>query len=233
MSTHIEAAPGEIAESILLPGDPLRAKWIAETFLENAVCYNNVRGMLGYTGNFQGKRISVQGTGMGIPSALIYCHELITEYGVKNLIRVGSAGSYQKEIKIRDIVIAMAASTTSNFNKVRFGNMDFASTADFNLFMKAVLYAKKNNIPIKAGNVLSTDQFYADNPNQYKKWAEYGVMCVEMEAAALYTITAKYNAKALSILTISDSLVTGEATTTGERESGFSGMVEIALNTLI
>ncbi|HLW33059.1 MAG TPA: purine-nucleoside phosphorylase [Aequorivita sp.] len=233
MSTHIEAAQGEIAESILLPGDPLRAKWIAETFLDNAVCYNNVRGMLGYTGNFRGKRISVQGTGMGIPSALIYCQELITEYGVKNLIRVGSAGSYQKEIKVRDIVIAMAASTTSGINKTRFQNMDFASTADFDLFMKAVLYAKENKLPIKAGNVLSTDQFYAEDPDQYKKWAEYGVMCVEMEAAALYTIAAKYRVKALAILTISDSLVNNETTTAQERERSFSTMVEIALNTLI
>jgi len=233
MSIHIEAAQGEIAESILLPGDPLRAKWIAETFLDNAVCYNNVRGMLGYTGNFRGKRISVQGTGMGIPSALIYCQELITEYGVKNLIRVGSAGSYQKEIKVRDIVIAMAASTTSGINKTRFQNMDFASTADFDLFMKAVLYAKENKLPIKAGNVLSTDQFYAEDPDQYKKWAEYGVMCVEMEAAALYTIAAKYRVKALAILTISDSLVNNETTTAQERERSFSTMVEIALNTLI
>lgn len=233
MSTHIEAAPGEIAESVLLPGDPLRAKWIAETFLENAHCYNNVRGMLGYTGTFQGKRISVQGTGMGIPSALIYCHELITEYRVKNLIRVGSAGSYQKDIKVRDIVIAMAASTTSSINKARFLNMDFAPTADFDLFMKAVSFAKENNLPIKAGNVLSTDQFYAEDPHQYKKWAEFGVLCVEMEAAALYTIAAKHRVKALAILTISDSLITGESTTSEEREGSFSSMIEIALNTLI
>lgn len=233
MSTHIEAVPGEIAESVLLPGDPLRAKWIAETFLENAHCYNNVRGMLGYTGTFQGKPISVQGTGMGIPSALIYCHELITEYGVKNLIRVGSAGSYQKDIKVRDIVIAMAASTNSSLNKSRFQNMHFAPTADFDLFMKAVLYAKENNIAIKAGNVLSSDHFYTDDPNHYKKWAEFGILCVEMEAAALYTIAAKHQVKALAILTISDSLVTGENTTSKEREGSFSTMIEIALNTLI
>lgn len=233
MSLHIEAAPGEIAESILLPSDPLRAKWIADTFLENAKCYNNIRGMLGYTGTFQGKRISVQGTGMGIPSTLIYCHELITEYGVKNLIRVGSAGSYQKEIQVRDIVIAMAASTTSSINKSRFQNMDFAPTANFDLFIKAVLYATKKDFPIKAGNVLSTDQFYADDPVLYKKWAEFGVMCVEMEAAALYTIAAKHRVKALTILTVSDSLVTAETTTAQERERSFSTMVEIALNTLI
>lgn len=233
MSTHIEAKPGEIAESVLLPGDPMRAKWIAETFLENAECYNEVRGMLGYTGTFQGKPISVQGTGMGIPSALIYCHELINDYGVKNLIRVGSAGSYQKDINLRDIVIAMAASSNSGINNTRFVNCDYSPTADFDLFMKAALYAKERNIPIKAGNILSSDQFYEDNFENYKKWADFGVLCVEMEAAGLYTIAAKYNIKALAILTISDSLVTGETTTADEREGSFSKMIEIALNTLL
>lgn len=233
MSTHIEAKPGEIAESVLLPGDPLRAKWIAETFLENPKCYNDVRGMLGYTGTFRGKPISVQGTGMGIPSALIYCHELINDYGVKNLIRVGSAGSYQKDINIRDIVIAMAASSTSGINNTRFVNCDYSPTADFDLFMKAALYAREKNIPIKAGNILSSDQFYEDDFNNYKKWAEFGVLCVEMEAAGLYTIAAKFNVKALAILTISDSLVTGESTTADEREGSFSKMIEIALNTVL
>jgi purine-nucleoside phosphorylase len=233
MSTHIEAKPGEIAESVLLPGDPMRAKWIAETFLKNAKCYNDVRGMLGYTGTFQGKSVSVQGTGMGIPSALIYCHELINDYGVKNLIRVGSAGSYQKNIKLRDIVIAMAASSTSGINNTRFVNCDYSPTADFELFMKAALYAKQNNIPIKAGNVLSSDQFYEDDFNNYKKWADFGVLCVEMEAAGLYTIAAKFNVKALAILTISDSLITGETTTADEREGSFSKMIEIALNTVL
>lgn len=233
MSTHIEAKPGEIAESVLLPGDPLRAKWIAETFLENPKCYNDVRGMLGYTGTFKGKPISVQGTGMGIPSALIYCHELINDYGVKNLIRVGSAGSYQMDINIRDIVIAMAASSTSGINNTRFVNCDYSPTADFDLFMKAALYARENNIPIKAGNILSSDQFYEDDFNNYKKWAEFGVLCVEMEAAGLYTIAAKFNVKALAILTISDSLVTGESTTAEEREGSFSKMIEIALNTVL
>ncbi|MCG2420159.1 purine-nucleoside phosphorylase [Aequorivita sp. F47161] len=233
MSTHIEAKPGEIAESVLLPGDPIRAKWIAETFLENAKCYNEVRGMLGYTGTFRGKPISVQGTGMGIPSALIYCHELINDYGVKNLIRVGSAGSYQKDINLRDIVIAMAASSNSGINNTRFVNSDYSPTADFDLFMKAALYAKENNIAIKAGNVLSSDQFYEDDFNNYKKWAAFGVLCVEMEAAGLYTIAAKFKVKALAILTISDSLVTGETTTADEREGSFSKMIEIALNTVL
>ena len=232
MSVHIEAKRGDIAETVLLPGDPLRAKWIAETFFENPVCYNEVRGMLGYTGTFNGKRVSVQGTGMGIPSTLIYCNELIRDYDVKSLIRVGSAGSYQKDVKLYDIVIAMAASTTSGINSTRFGNSDFSPTADFELFMKAVNYANENNIPIKAGNVLSSDDFFEDDFNSYKKWAKFGVLCVEMEAAGIYTVAAKYNVKALTILTISDSLVTQEKTTSKERESTFSSMVEIALGTL-
>ncbi len=232
MSIHIEAKKGDIAETVLLPGDPLRAKWIAETFLENSVCYNEVRGMLGFTGTYNGKRVSVQGTGMGIPSTLIYCNELIQEFGVKNLIRVGSAGSYQKDIKLYDIVIAMAASSNSGINKSRFINSDFSPTADYELFIKAVDYARENNIPIKAGNVLSSDEFYEDNFDSYKKWADFGVLCVEMEAAGIYTIAAKYNVKALTILTISDSLVTKEKTTSKERENTFSTMIEIALSTL-
>lgn len=232
MSTHIEAKKDEIADTVLLPGDPMRAKWIASTFLENAVCYNDVRGMLGFTGYYKGKRVSVQGTGMGIPSALIYCHELINDYGVKNLIRVGSAGSYQENVKLRDIIIAMAASSTSGINNARFVNADYAPTANFNLFLNASLYARNNNIPIKAGNVLSADEFYEDDPEAYKKWARYGVLCVEMETAGLYTIAAKHGVNALSILTISDSLVTGKHTTADERETTFSKMIEIALGSL-
>lgn len=229
MSAHIDAKAGEIADSVLLPGDPLRAKWIAENFLEDAKCYNQIRGMFGYTGTYNGKRVSVQGTGMGVPSTLIYCHELITEYGVKNLIRVGSAGAFQKELKLRDIVIAMAASSTSGINTSRFGSFQFSPTADFDLFLKAALYAKENNIEIKAGNVLTQDQFYQDEPDDYKKWAEYGILCVEMETAGIYSIAAKHKVKALSILTISDSLVNEELTTAEERETSFSKMIEIAL----
>lgn len=232
MSIHIKAQKGDIAETVLLPGDPMRAKWIAETFFENPVCYNEVRGMYGYTGTYKGKRVSVQGTGMGIPSSLIYCHELINDYGVKNLIRVGSAGSYQKNIKIRNIVIAMTASSTSGINNSRFINSDYSPTADFELFMKTVKYAEEHQIPIKAGNVLSSDEFYEDDPDAYKHWAKFGVLCVEMEAAGLYTIAAKFNVKALAILTISDSLVTGERTSSEERETTFSKMIEIALSTL-
>lgn len=229
MSTHIEAKKGDIAETVLLPGDPMRAKWIAETFLENPKCYNKVRGMLGYTGTYNGKLVSVQGTGMGIPSALIYCHELINDYGVQNLIRVGSAGSYQSNVNIRDIVIAMAASSTSGINNSRFVNSDFSPTANFELFLKACLYAKDHDIPIKAGNVLSADEFYEDDYESYKQWSKFGVLCVEMEAAGLYTIAAKHNVKALAILTISDSLVTKEAMSSEGRETTFKKMVEIAL----
>jgi purine-nucleoside phosphorylase len=232
MSTHIEATKDEIADTVLLPGDPKRAKWIADTFLENAVCYNEVRGMLGYTGFYKGKRVSVQGTGMGIPSTLIYCHELINDYGVKNLIRVGSAGSYQKNVKLRDIVIAMAASSTSGINNDRFANADYAPTVNYDLFMKACLYAKKHEIPIKAGNVLSADEFYEENPDSYKKWAKYGVLCVEMETSGLYTIAAKHNVNALTILTISDSLITGKYIAAAERETTFTKMIEIALGSL-
>ncbi|NAY91306.1 purine-nucleoside phosphorylase [Muricauda sp. JGD-17] len=229
MSTHIEAKKGEIAETVLMPGDPLRAKWIAETFLENSFCYNRVRGMLGFTGTFNGKRVSVQGSGMGMPSAMIYFHELIKEYGVKNIIRVGSAGSYQEDVKLNDVVLAMAASTTSGMNNSRFINSDYSPTANFELFLKAVNYAQQHNIPIKAGNVLSSDEFYVDDPNEYKLWAEYGILCVEMETAGLYTIAAKYKVKALTILTISDSLVTGERLSAEDRQTSFKDMVEIAL----
>lgn len=229
MSIHIQEKKGEIAKTVLLPGDPMRAKWIADTFLENPKQYNDIRGMLGFTGSYKGNKISVQGTGIGVPSTLIYATELITEYGVKNLIRVGSAGSYQKDIKIRDIVLAMTASTNSGLNTIRFNGADFAPAASFQLFQKAVATASQKNIPIKAGGILSSDEFYADDFDSYKKWAEYGVLCVEMETSGLYTVAAKYNVNALSILTISDSLVTKERTTADEREQTFKEMIEIAL----
>lgn len=229
MSVHIEAKKGEIAETILLPGDPLRAKWIAETFLKDPVCFNKIRGMLGYTGTYNGKRVSVMGTGMGVPSISIYAHELITEYDVKNLIRVGSAGSYQAHVKIRDIVLAMAASSNSGINELRFGGADFAPTANFDLFQKAVDAAKEKKIQIKAGNIFTSDEFYADDFESYKKWSKFGVLCVEMESAGLYTVAAKHNVHALSILTISDSLVTGERTSSSDRETTFKDMIEIAL----
>ncbi|MCR8668295.1 purine-nucleoside phosphorylase [Aestuariibaculum sp. M13] len=230
MSVHIEAEKGAIAETVLLPGDPLRAQWIANTFLENVVCYNKVRGMFGFTGYYKGKRISVQASGMGVPSALIYYHELINDYGVKNLIRVGTAGSYQKHVKLKDIVIAMAASSTSAINAQKFSPYTYAPTASYNLFEKAIDYAKANQIPFHAGNVLTADVFYDDNPEFYKIWADYGVLCVEMETAGLYSIASKSNVNALTILTISDSLVSKETTSAKERESTFDKMIEIALN---
>ncbi len=230
MSIHIGAKPGDIAEIILLPGDPLRAKWIADSYLTDIVQYNDVRGMLGFTGNYKGKRISVQGTGMGAPSIHIYAHELITEFGVQKLIRVGSAGSYQKNIKLRDIVLAMSASTNSSINALPFAGESYAPTANFELFMDAVYMARKKNIAVKAGNVLTSDIFYQENPDYYKKWATYGVLCVEMETAALYTIASRFHVQALSILTISDSLVEPHQTTTHEeRETTFKEMIEIAL----
>lgn len=230
MSLHIDAKKNDVADSVLLPGDPLRAKWIADTYLENAVCYNKVRGMLGYTGFYKGKRISVQGSGMGIPSALIYYHELIKEYDVKTLIRVGTAGAYQKQMKLKDIVFAMSASTTSGINKNQFEFGSYAPTADFDLLIKAAQYAIENNISYSAGNVLSADQFYDEDLDAYKKWAEHGVLCAEMEAAGLYTIASKNKVRALAILTISDSLVSKSSCSAEQRENTFNKMVEIALN---
>lgn len=229
MSVHLGAKRGEIAETVLLPGDPLRAKWIAETFLKDTFCYNEVRGMYGYTGTYQGKRVSVQGTGMGVPSTLIYANELIQDYDVKNLIRVGSAGSYQKDVKLRDIVIAMAASSNSAINRHRFRGADYAPTASFSLFKKAIAVAERKSIPVKAGNILTSDTFYADDFYDFRLWAEFGVLCVEMETAGLYTVAAKYNVNALTILTISDSLVSGDRMSAEDRETSFHDMVGIAL----
>ncbi|MDU2236254.1 MAG: purine-nucleoside phosphorylase [Fusobacterium periodonticum] len=233
MSVHIAAKNGEIADTVLLPGDPKRAKWIAENFLENAVCYTDIRGMLGFTGTYKGKRISVQGTGMGIPSMSIYITELMKDYGVKTLIRVGSAGSYQEDVKIRDIVVALSTSTDSNINNRRFKGASFAPTVNFDLLSKVLKTAEEKNIKIKAGNILTSDEFYNDDPTYFKKWAEFGVFAVEMETAALYTLASKYKAKALSILTISDSLVSPEITSSEEREKTFNEMIELALETAI
>ena len=233
MSVHIAAKNGEIADTVLLPGDPKRAKWIAENFLENAVCYTDIRGMLGFTGTYKGKRISVQGTGMGIPSMSIYITELMKDYGVKTLIRVGSAGSYQEDVKIRDIVVALSTSTDSNINNRRFKGASFAPTVNFDLLSKVLKTAEEKNIKIKAGNILTSDEFYNDDPSYFKKWAELGVLAVEMETAALYTLASKYKAKALSILTISDSLVSPEITSSEEREKTFNEMIELALETAI
>ena len=230
---HIGANKGDIAETLLLPGDPLRAKYIAETFLEDVVQYNNVRGMLGFTGTYKGKRVSVQGTGMGVPSIGIYTHELINEYGVKNLIRIGTAGSIQENIKIRDVVIAMSASTDSAINKLRFNGADYAPTASSELFLKAHEIGVKKGLSMKAGNVLTSDTFYGDDPEAWKKWAKFGVLCVEMETAQLYTTAAKFGVNALTLLTISDSLVTGEVTSAEERQTTFNDMIEVALESAL
>lgn len=233
MSVHIGAKKGDIAETVLLPGDPLRAKFIAENILEDAVCYNNVRGMLGYTGTYKGKRVSVQGTGMGIPSMLIYSTELINEYGAKNLIRIGTCGTIQEDVHIRDVILAMAASTTSAINNDTFNEATFAPHANFELLNKAYNVANKNGIKVHVGSVLTEDQFYNDDETHWKLWAKYGIMGLEMETAGLYTVALKNNVKALSIITVSDNLITHEQTSSEEREKTFTNMVKLALETAV
>lgn len=234
MSTHIGAGPGEIAERILLPGDPLRAKWIAETCLEDAKCYSTVRNMLGFTGRYQGVPISVQGTGMGMPSCAIYTHELINEYGVRTLIRVGSCGALQDSLNLRDVVAASASSTDSAMNRMRFGGLiDYAPVADFGLLRAAVEAAERRGITMRVGQIFAADTFYNDRADLYPTLAEYGVLAVEMESAALYTIAARFKARALSVLTVSDHILTGERAPAQEREQTYSQMVEIALDAAI
>lgn len=234
MSTHIGAKPGEIADRVLMPGDPLRAKWIADNYLQDAVCYSTVRNMFGFTGTYKGERVSVQGSGMGMPSASIYAHELINEYGVTTLIRVGSCGALAESLNLRDVVAAIGSSTDSNMNRMRFdGLIDYAPVADFGLLRKAVEVAEARGIEMRVGPVLAADAFYTDRPDLYDALADYGVLAVEMESAALYTIAARYGAKALTILTVSDHIKRGEATTAQEREQTFSQMVEIGLDTII
>ncbi len=230
MSLHINAKQGEIASTVLMPGDPLRAKFIAENFLEDAVCYNEVRGMYGYTGFYNGKKVSVQGSGMGIPSISIYASELMTSYNVKNIIRIGTCGSLQEHVKIKDVVLAMAASHDSNINLQRFAGMTYAPTASFQLLKKAYDVAASLGIEAKVGNVLTTDTFYHDDPEDWKRWMKFGVLAVEMETAGLYTLAAKHGVNALTIVTVSDSLVTGEATSAAERQTTFTQMMEIALS---
>ena len=234
MSTHIGAEPGEIAERVLMPGDPLRAKWIAETYLEGARCYTTVRGMLGFTGKWNGVDVSVQGSGMGMPSASIYAHELVNEYGVKSLIRVGSCGALTEDLLLRDVGAAIGSATDSNMNRRRFdGLIDYAPVADFGLLRTSVEVAERRGISMRVGPILAADAFYTDRPDLYDRLADYGVLAVEMESAALYTIAARYKARALTILTVSDHIKTGEKTTSQEREQTFGQMVEIALDTII
>ena len=229
MSIHIGAKQGQIAPTILLPGDPLRAKHIAETMLEDVVCFNEVRGMLGYTGRYGDKRVSVMGTGMGIPTLSIYIHELVTEYHVKTLIRVGTCGALQPHLKIGDIVLPMTSSTNSHINKLRFQGMDYAPAASFDLLLKAYEAAKERGARVFVGGNFASDTFYNDDPEWWKKWAAFGVLVVEMETSGLYTLAAKHKVDALSVLTVSDCLVTGESSTAEQRERDFPQMAEIAL----
>lgn len=220
----------EIAETILLPGDPLRAKFIAETFFENTKQFNKVRGALGYTGTVNGKPISVLGTGMGIPSMGIYSHELINIFGVKNLIRIGSCGSIQENINLYDVIFAMSSSTNSNFASQFNLPGTFSASASWNLLEKAKKAADELNIKnLHIGNVLSADNFYTDDPDSNDKWKKMGTLGIEMESAALYMNAARYNANALCILTVSDNILTGEKTTVEEREKAFTNMIKIAL----
>lgn len=229
MSIHLEAKVGDIAPTVLLPGDPLRAKHIAEHFLEKPRCYNQVRGMLGFTGTYQGKRVSVQGTGMGVPSISIYANELMREYGARTLIRVGTCGSIQQHVKVKDVILASAACTDSHVNRLIFGGMDFAPVADFSLLKRAHEAALAGGVAVHVGPVLTSDSFYVDGEDPYALWRMHGVLAVEMETAALYTLAARHQARALSVLTASDNLLTDEHASAKERQSSFEDMMKIAL----
>jgi purine-nucleoside phosphorylase len=234
MSVHIGAQRGEIAERVLLPGDPLRAKWIAETFLDDPKCYSEVRGMLGFTGRWQGVPVSVQGSGMGMPSASIYTHELINDYGVRSVVRIGSCGALAMDLNLGDVVAAIGAATDSNMNRARFdGLIDYAPVADFGLLRTAAGVAERRGIELRVGPILAADAFYTDRPDLYDTLADYGVLAVEMESAAIYTIAARYGARALTILTVSDHIKRGERMSAADREKGFGNMVEIGLDTVI
>jgi purine-nucleoside phosphorylase len=229
---HISAVAGDFAPSILLPGDPLRAKHIADNFLDEVIQVNEVRNMLGYTGSYQGTPVSVMGTGMGIPSASIYATELVNEYGVQRLIRVGSCGGVTDKVAVRDVILAIGACTDSSVNRVRYGGLDFAATADFWLLSAAVEAAAAKGVEVKVGNVHSADLFYNPDPDAFTRMEAMGVLAVEMEAAGLYGVAAEHGARALTICTVSDHIKTGEATTSEERQSTFDEMVEIALETV-
>ena len=228
-TAHNQANLGDFAKTVLMPGDPLRAKFVAENYLDNFRQVNSVRGMLGFTGTYKGKEVSVMGSGMGIPSIGIYSYELFNFYDVDNIIRIGSAGAYSEDVKIRDIVLGMGACTDSNYaNQFKLPGT-FAPIADFGLLLKAYEAAKKKGIDPKVGNIVSSDTFYDNDPDDYKKWKDMGVLAVEMEAAAIYINAAKAKKHALCILTISDHIVTKEETTSEEREKTFTDMMEIAL----
>ncbi|QHE53399.1 purine-nucleoside phosphorylase [Pontibacillus sp. HMF3514] len=234
MTVHIGANKGDIADKILLPGDPLRAKYIAENFLEDVTCYNEVRGMYGFTGTYKGERISVQGTGMGVPSISIYVNELIQSYDVQKLIRVGSCGALQKDVQVRDVILASTSSTDSQMNRMVFGGIDFAPTADFSLLKAAYDVGEEKGLNLRVGNVFTSDSFYRDNAKElFDQLAEYNVLAVEMETTALYTLASKFDRQALSVLTVSDHIITGEETTSEERQTTFNEMIEVALEAAI
>ncbi|UNH26856.1 purine-nucleoside phosphorylase [Moellerella wisconsensis] len=230
---HIKAEMGDFADVVLMPGDPLRAKYIAETFLDDVRQVNNVRGMLGFTGSYKGRKISVMGHGMGIASCSIYATELIKDFGVKVIIRVGSCGAVMDDVKLRDVVIGMGACTDSNVNRQRFKNHDFAAIADYGLVHNAVEAAKARNINVRVGNLFSADLFYSPDPDMFKVMEKYGILGVEMEAAGIYGVAAEYGAKALTICTVSDHIKTGEQTTAEERQTTFNEMIEIALDSVL
>ncbi len=229
---HISADKGDFAPSILLPGDPLRAQHIAENYLEDVAEVNAVRNMLGFTGSYQGVPVSVMGTGMGIPSASIYATELITEYGVERLIRVGSCGAVTERVAVRDVILAIGACTDSGVNRVRYGGNDFAATADYWLLKAAEEAAAKRGIEVKVGNVHSADLFYNPDSEAFDRMEAMGVLAVEMEAAGLYGVAAEKGGRSLTIATVSDHIRTGEATSSDERQQTFNEMVEIALETV-
>lgn len=234
MSVHIGAKKGEIADTILLPGDPLRAKYIAENFLEDIKLYNEVRGMYGFTGKYKGKEVSVQGTGMGVPSISIYANELINEYDVQKLIRVGTCGAIQKDVKVRDVILAQGATTDSQANNLIFGGINYTPIADFELLKKAYEAGLEKGLNIRVGNVFTSDTFYRDNAKEVNELlAKYKVLAIEMESSALYTLAAKFDRQALSVLTVSDHIITGEETTAEERQTTFNEMIEIALETAL
>lgn len=228
MTFHIGAKPGEIAETVLLPGDPYRARWAAQTFLTDAVLVNETRGMLGYTGTWRGHRVTIQGSGMGMPSLSIYVNELIRDYGAQTLIRIGSAGGMQERVKVRDVVLAQTASTAGSPSRTIFREMNYAPCADFGL-LQAAWKAAQGRVTTHVGGIYSSDTFYDERPDLGAELMRHGVLCVEMEAAELYTLAARYGRRALAVLTISDHLITHEALPAEDRERTFGDMVEIAL----
>lgn len=230
---HMNAAPGDFADTVLMPGDPLRAQYIAENYFENSKRVTEVRNMWGFTGSYRGKPISVMAHGMGIPSVSIYCHELINDYGVKRVIRVGSCGTSHPDVKLRDIIIAMGASTDSGVNRMRFGGYDLAALASFDLVRKAVAAAESLKVRFHVGNMFSADLFYTPDPDMFETFAKYNIYGVEMEAAGIYPIAAEHGVDALAICTVSDDIPSGKALTAEERQTTFDEMISVALETAI